>query len=87
MWASDSLRKCLEAPLSAFKTTGRDCCDWTTGKALISVKVLFNLHFTELVRLTGPACQVMFLVLPPMQFANVASFLWPSAGVRHSALV
>ncbi len=86
MWASDSFRKCLDAPLSAFRTTGIDWFVWATGRVLISVKVLFNLLFTELLRLTGLACQVMFLVLPPMQFANVASFLWPSAGVRLCVL-
>lgn len=88
MCASSGLMKCFDAPLSAFNVTvvAGLLDGWATGKILLNVKVLFSLLFT-FVLVTGPVCQVIFRTLPPIRFCKVASFLCPSAGVRHSALL
>ena len=79
------LMKCLLAPLSAFAVVFLLATRWATGLSLIVLKVFFIL-FSTLLTKTGPTCQEMFLVLPPIQFWSVASFLWPSAGVQQSGL-
>ena len=81
-----SLIKCLLAPLSALSVTFLGESRWATGDSLIVLKVLFILFSKSLLTNTGPTCQVIFLVLPPIRFCSVASFLWPSAGVRQSGL-
>ena len=78
--------KCLLAPLSAFIIVFLLITRWAADLSLIVFKVFFNL-FSTLLTKTGPTCQEMFLVLPPIRFCSVASFLWPSAGVWQSGLL